>query len=215
MKRPAARKYQQTVRVPATRARDLAGIVRHGDDPLHDLKPLMDPRVRDQHLHQGGDRREVDFVASPIVRVNAPGTAPPIVEKMLPTAPPRGLTMGPMIGMLAVTSGTWPPAAYAGAGDSSSPTSRSSQAPCPPRPADQVHAGHVALREDDRNDDQDRRRAGDQPGPVIRSALGAQHRRPGNDDENQTHAAGDQPLPVALQRADQALDHLAARATGR
>ena len=53
----------------------------------------------------------MNLVASPIVHVNAPRTAPPIVEKMLPTAPPSVLTIGPMIGMLAVTSGTWPPAA--------------------------------------------------------------------------------------------------------
>ena len=64
----------------------------------------------------------MNFVASPIVHLNAPSSAPPIVEKMLPTAPPSVCTTGPMTGMLAGTSGTWPPAAYAGAGHRNSPT---------------------------------------------------------------------------------------------
>ena len=53
----------------------------------------------------------MNLVASPIVHVNAPSIAPPIVEKMLPTSPAERAQHGPMIGMLAVTSGTWPPAA--------------------------------------------------------------------------------------------------------
>jgi hypothetical protein len=49
---------------------------------------------------------KMNLLANPIVHENAPSTAPPIVEKMLPTAPPTVLMIGPMIGMLAVTSGT-------------------------------------------------------------------------------------------------------------
>ena len=44
------------VRVAAARSGDLPGVVGDGDQPAHDLQPLGDPRVRDQHVHQRGDR---------------------------------------------------------------------------------------------------------------------------------------------------------------
>jgi hypothetical protein len=46
---------------------------------------------------------------------------------------------------------------------------------------------------------------------VVGGARGPEHHQPGDDHQDQADAGRDQPLPVALQRADQSLNDLAAR----
>src|SRR6202035_2866850 len=119
----------------------------------------------------------MNLLASPIVQLNAPSTAWPIVPKMSPRIP-------------AVTSGKCEPvAAAAGAAPASNVATATAPATAivlPGRIIDGARSG-----EDRRDHDQDQHDSPDHPKQMIRSALRASDHQACDQDQHQADAGAD------------------------